>query len=283
MTDLSRIVVVDLETSGLDPVRHGILEIGACFLANPDMEGSHFEMKVRLHRALDWTAEALAVNGRDRAGLYDPALVSERDALQALFAWAGPGPLVLAGMNVGKFDLAFLSAAMARHPEVRWPKLGHRTLDMHSVALAWAAQNGKEVDVTRLSTESTDAIYLMLGLPEEPKPHRALTGAQREREALRLMMERVQPEDIEQCECGAVFPAKWTAYDSEGLSLCPDCNAGMKNEIIEVLLKKLRNQPLDTLDQGVLESFLEYENLFVAPPPLPSLPTFTPAEVADGL
>lgn len=254
MTDLSRVVVVDAETSGLDPARHGVLSIGACFLSNPVMEGSEFEQVVRLHRALDWDASALAVNGFSRSGLYDPTLCHEREALQAFFAWAGEGPLILAGMNVGKFDLAFLSALMRRHPEVRWPKLSHRTLDMHSLAIGWAVRHQVDVDVTRLTT---DAIYTMLGMEEEPRPHRALVGARMERMAMRKMLGLGGPIPF-QDDTGKVV-AMWT----------PD---GYVTRPVSAPLTVAASPPVPPEFVG------SRPGMTFAP-----LPIFTPAEVRDGL
>jgi hypothetical protein len=38
----------------------------------------------------------------------------------------------------------------------------------------------------------TDAIYKMLGMAEEPKPHSALTGARMEAEALRALVALIE-------------------------------------------------------------------------------------------
>lgn len=182
---LPLILVVDIETTDLSPLMGSIIEIGAHWLTGP-REGQEFEAKCRTWVGAQIDATAMEINGADWLG--DPTVASESEALEDFLIWVGDDFPILAGMNP-RFDLDFLRAAFAR----RWsgyeqkPRLGfpHRTLDMHSLAIAWAMAADHEIPAGGLHT---DHILSMLGLPEEPKPHRALRGARCEAEAFRVLL-----------------------------------------------------------------------------------------------
>ena len=102
-----RLVVLDCETTGLDPRRHRIVSIGAVGIAHGEIDlGDTFEVLLRVH----FNTEATLVHGitRDqaRAGL------EESEAIARLLDYLGDG--VLVGHHLGH-DLAMLNAALARH------------------------------------------------------------------------------------------------------------------------------------------------------------------------
>ena len=169
-----RQIILDTETTGLDPAQHGLLEIGAVHAQT----GEEFQTAVRCWPGASIQREALAVNGITYSQVDAPERPHESDALRALLQWLPPQCLI-AGMNPS-FDRSFLDAAVRRHrglPSAPW---SHRTLDLHSLALAYAVRRGVSLPERGFHT---DAIYEMLGLPPEPKPHAAITGARREFDA----------------------------------------------------------------------------------------------------
>lgn len=191
--EMAPLVVIDVETSGLDPARHGIIEIGAVLLDGETLEViNDLDAEVRLAFWLEWDAEAEAVHGTTRTQAEDPARLDEAETLACLFEWLdayrGGKRLVMAGMNPG-FDLGFLRAVAERtSPELATglrERISHRTLDLHTLAWRAAREHDPEVDLGSLNT---DAIYALLGLDPEAKPHRALEGALREAEALALLL-----------------------------------------------------------------------------------------------
>lgn len=193
---LASVVVVDLETSGLDCHRHSILEFGAARFGLGVEEGGQvgfptFELKCRCwevhlpHQVIraEYEPKALEVNGRTPEDIYDESFLTEQKATKQFFEWLGEGEWILAGMNP-THDYNFLKAAGDR-AGIRKIPFVHRKIDLHSVAVMFAIAHGMEVNPRGIYT---DGIYQMIGMPNEPKPHRAATGAGYEAQALLKML-----------------------------------------------------------------------------------------------
>ncbi len=168
-------LVLDIETSGTDPQRHGILAIGAVDLTHPF---NTFYGECRLWEEAHIMEEALAVNGFSREALFDASKPSEGSLLQAFFRWSETlADRTLAAHNVA-FDAAFLQAA-CRRVGIAYP-FAHRTIDVHSVVFTHMQLAGYKppFDPThRHSALSLTAVRAYVGLPPEPTPHHALEGA----------------------------------------------------------------------------------------------------------
>lgn len=186
---LHDIVVVDVETTGLIPFQNQVIEIGAVFLDDRE----EFETRVRFDRERRWSEEAEAVHGYTRESCEDPTHPEIHEALELFLDWLefhrGERRLVLAGMNP-RFDLDMLRAdarAVDRLSRRMNFRFSHRTLDMHSLCVRYAVRMGLSADaITRLHT---DQIYDLLGMEPEPRPHRAITGARMEADALSLLLQ----------------------------------------------------------------------------------------------
>jgi DNA polymerase III epsilon subunit-like protein len=180
------ILVVEAETTGPSAHLHGLVEIGAVWLSGP-REGEEFQVQCfpRPEALID--VEAIAINGCD--WLESSDVLSEADAVQSFLDWVNAPTVLMAGMNP-YFDRLFLLKAFdhawhgreASKPKFPFP---HRTLDMHSLAISYAIAQGYKIPDKGLYT---DTILEMLGLPPEPKPHRAINGARAEAEALRILL-----------------------------------------------------------------------------------------------
>jgi len=176
------IVVVDLETSGLDPLRHGILEIGAHRLA----DGNEFSCAVRLADAMEYDPGVFRINGITEAEARSEDRMSEAAALSEFFLWLGEGHRdTIAGSNP-KFDHDFLKVVAGKEGFGKWP-FGRHLFDLQTAAVTYLIATGTEVP----NSLSADSIYRALGLPEEPKPHKALRGAQHEAHAFRVIFGRL--------------------------------------------------------------------------------------------
>lgn len=204
-------IILDIETSGLDPYRNALLSIGAV-----DYEtGEEFYGECHVGNRNEIDDAALAINGFTRSQVYFDATKPDdefplfRDELYAQFwSWCQGRDCLIAGQQVGAFDLRFLKVihdGIERHlnpvadpiivwdfppppPEAyihhegikhvgKWP-FGYRSLDLHSVAFA---KLGKSL--------SLDRILQTVGLELEPKPHNALTGARLERDAFKRLLQ----------------------------------------------------------------------------------------------
>jgi ribonuclease T len=179
------IIVIDVETGGLDPQADALLAIGAvCLNVDGKIEGT-FHTLVAPAAGLAVNPSALAVNGLTPS----PAWPPEREALRA-FAnfcqrWA---PALFAGCNV-PFDRAFLSAA-ARRCSLPEP-VGRHILDIKSLALALHVNGVLSLPIKRrMPSPSLDSILAALRLPGREGPHHdALTDAQLTASALWRLLE----------------------------------------------------------------------------------------------
>jgi DNA polymerase III epsilon subunit-like protein len=82
-----KLAFIDLETTGMDPLKHEIIEIG-CLLAKLDDKGQYvelesFELKVKPEHIETAEQEALRVNGYDEDHIFRSP--STRDAAFAEF------------------------------------------------------------------------------------------------------------------------------------------------------------------------------------------------------
>jgi DNA polymerase III epsilon subunit-like protein len=167
-------IVLDTESTGLDPERCSIVSLGAVDLDEPT---NQFYEECRIWEGAHITDEALAIHGFSREEITDPSKMSEAELIRAFIAWAMDRPAnhTLAAQNVS-FDKAFVEAA-ARRAHVEFP-FPHRSIDTHSLVWLHMTERGltPPVENRRSAINLTYALNYV-GLPEEPKPHNALTGA----------------------------------------------------------------------------------------------------------
>ncbi len=193
-------IVVDVETTGLDPKKHSILSIGAVDFSNPS-NALYCECAPWLGAKID--QKALSVNGfiLDWISIDSPKLQKSLDhAIAEFFDWASSiGDKTLAGMNVD-FDRNFLKASSERYNR-KWP-FGYRVNDLHSLCYSHMLKKGITVPLKDgVSDLWSDRVHAYVGLPEEPKPHNALTGAKMEAEAFsRLIHNRPLLEEFSRYE-----------------------------------------------------------------------------------
>lgn len=169
-------LVTDCEMTGLDPTLHSILSVGAVDLDNPSRQ---LYEECRMWDGAKVEDEALAVNGYSLEQATDPSKQSEGELVQKFIAFAEPmADTTIAGQNVFT-DLYFLQAAAKRAGHTAWP-FAHRIIDIHSLAWEHMVKRGVTPPLDpekRHSKLNLDAALTYCGIPEEPKPHNALTGA----------------------------------------------------------------------------------------------------------
>ena len=167
-------LVVDVEASGIEAQKHSIVSVGALDLANP---GNRFYMECRVWDGAHIMDEALAVNGFTKAQITDPKKPSEADLVHAFEAWSeSVSERTLAGQNVS-FDRDFLRNAADRAGHTEWP-FAYRTIDTHTLCYMHMIEHGLTPPTrNRRSALDLDAVLNYCGIPEEPAPHNALTGA----------------------------------------------------------------------------------------------------------
>jgi len=172
-------IVADVETTGLDPQKHSIVSVGAIDFSNPR---NQFYEECRIWEGAVIDPKALEINGFKEHELRDPSRKSLEKAVKEFFAWLESiHDRTLAGENPF-FDNAFL-AASAEMLGIK-SKLGHRIVDLHSLCYSHHLKRGIPVPTANGRTDiNLDKILAYVGLPKEPKPHRAINGARMEAEA----------------------------------------------------------------------------------------------------
>ena len=189
-------IVVDVEASGTEAHKHSIVSVGAIDFANPS---NRFYEECRIWDGAHVMESALTVNGFTMAEITDPNQQSEADLIHAFDRWASSiEERTLAGQNVS-FDRDFLKYASERAGHTEWP-FAYRTVDTHTLCYMHMVQRGLQPPVMHnRSALNLDAILNYCGIPEEPMPHNALTGALSHAEVIsRLLYGRALLPEFEQ-------------------------------------------------------------------------------------
>ena len=102
-----REIVLDTETTGLDPTTHRIVEIGCLELINHVSSGRDFQRYLKPER--DVPQDAFDVHGLSDEFLSDKPLFV--DVVDAFFDFIGDSPLVI---HNARFDIGFINAELDR-------------------------------------------------------------------------------------------------------------------------------------------------------------------------
>lgn len=179
-------IVVDIESTGLDPDRCSILSIWAINFNYPEkkfyQECKIFENALVEEKALEvnWFTYEQITNENKKS---EPQLISDFVNRLTQFedktiAWQHPMAL----------DIPIIKAACKR-AGINY-ELSQRTVDLHSIAyshfISW--QKGIPLDENWTSNIKLDYIASYLGIWEEPKPHNALNWAKYEAECFARLL-----------------------------------------------------------------------------------------------
>jgi DNA polymerase III epsilon subunit-like protein len=167
-------IVLDIETTGIDPRKHCMLSLGAV-----DYEsGETFYGECCIFGNAKVDQRALEINGFTLEEIRPGEKQCDFQLYISFLAWVDQFPnKLLAGHNVGHFDILFLEQIHNQkiNEGTPWPFV-YRTVDLHTVAFLKFGES--------LSHEK---ICERLGIPPEPKPHNALRGALSERDCLMML------------------------------------------------------------------------------------------------
>jgi DNA polymerase III epsilon subunit-like protein len=166
-------IVVDVEASGTEYNKHSIVSIGAFDFDNPSYK---FYGECHIWDGAHIMDEALEVNGFTEKEITDQSKKTEGELVTEFLEWAEKiYDRTLLGQNVS-FDRDFIKSAADR-ANINWT-LAYRTVDTHSLAWMHHVKSGKNIPIVKnRSALDLDAILNYVGIPEEPIPHNALTGA----------------------------------------------------------------------------------------------------------
>lgn len=168
-------IIIDIEASGVNYIKHSIVSIGAVDFDNPT---NRFYGECRIWDGAHIMDEALEVNGFTKEQITDLNKQSEADLVQNFIEWSQHmSDRTLVGQNVS-FDRDMLKTACDR-ADIPWD-LAHRTIDTHTLCWMHMVKKGiiPPIDAQhRRSALNLDTILNYCGIPSEPEPHNALTGA----------------------------------------------------------------------------------------------------------
>lgn len=198
-------LVLDVEASGTEAHKHSIVSLGALDFANP---ANRFYGECRVWGGAHIMDEALKVNGYTKEQITNPSKLSEADLVHAFLRWSEHlADRTFAGQNVS-FDRDFLKYASQRAGHTDWP-FAYRTIDTHTLCWMHMVNRGLQPPIDpkhRRSALDLDAVLNYCGIPKEPEPHNALTGALSHAEVIsRLLYGRKLLPEFEQ------FDIPWKA------------------------------------------------------------------------
>src|SRR3989338_2689314 len=108
---LSAMIVVDVETTGVNPQKHSMVSIGALDFLNPK---NTFYEECRIWDGAEIDLGALAVNGFTKEQIIDPKKQTAEEAVKKFIEWTKAMPnRTIAGGNPF-FDADFLKASARR-------------------------------------------------------------------------------------------------------------------------------------------------------------------------
>jgi len=168
-------LILDIEASGTEYYKHSIVSIGAVDFENPD---NRFYGECKIWPNAHVMEGALEINGFTLEEITDESKKTEAELVIEFLEWTQHmSDRTLTGQNVS-FDRDFLKAG-AERAGLPWD-LAYRTLDTHTMCWMHIVNRGERPPIDpqhRRSALNLDAVLNYCGIPEEPHPHNALTGA----------------------------------------------------------------------------------------------------------
>jgi DNA polymerase III epsilon subunit-like protein len=122
-------IVLDIETTGLNPEENGIWQIGAFEIKNPN---NYFLEEGRIDKGDKIGEGALLVTGKSKEDLLDKKKQSQKDLLKNFFEWCKRIEIKTCICQNPQFDLGFITLK-ARKYKLEIP-FHHRAFDLHSIA-----------------------------------------------------------------------------------------------------------------------------------------------------
>ena len=168
-------LIIDIEATGTNAHKHSILSIGAVDLQNPT---KRFYGECKMWEGAHVMDEALGVNGFTVEQISDPTKQTEAQLVTTFMEWTQSlSNRTPAGHNIS-FDRTFLEAACTRaHVDFDLP---FRTIDAHTLGVMHMTKRGltSPFDIEhKHSALNLDGVMNYCGIPDEPDPHNAMTGA----------------------------------------------------------------------------------------------------------
>jgi len=192
-------IVLDIETSGGNPIEHGIWQIGAVDLNTME----EFLEEGRIDDEDKISEEALMIIGKTEEELRDKNKQSQKELLKNFFKWLEGRRMKNLLCHLPEFDQGFLRYKAIKYfrKDPFWPDF-HRAFDLHTIAqVKFFELNGKFLtkednnsdmglgNILKLCGIEDERKRLENGkISKEGKPHNALEDAKLEAECFSRLM-----------------------------------------------------------------------------------------------
>ena len=173
-------IVLDIETTGQVPWEHSLLSLGAVEFFKPS---NQFYGECRMMKGTKIDPYALKINGFSRKEITREGKKEPKELLNEFIAWTRKvDDTTIAGLN-HYMDVYFIEYALKFY-KMKNP-FSFRLVDLHTIAYVDYLKNKIKLPLKDGgSILKSTLIYEYCGLPSEPFPHNALTGAKMEAEAI---------------------------------------------------------------------------------------------------
>ena len=167
------LAIVDVETTGLDPAHHEMVDLGAVYVDPDGRELGRFFVRIRPRHPERLDPGAAAVNGYSEARWRELGAVEEAEAVRRWLEFHAPlaagHRVIFTALNVW-FDQAFTTALLARSGK-RWRDLFHyQVLDLPSMAWSQGARD--------LTGAALAARYGIAAETRDPLAHTGSSGVE---------------------------------------------------------------------------------------------------------
>ena len=177
-------IVIDTETTGLEPAIHALISVGAIDFENPD---NQFYEECGAWKGAHIDKKALEINGFLEKDIVGEGKQPIESLVLKFSAWAsGIKEQTFAGENPS-MDRDFMRASFQR-AGANW-FFAYRTFDLHSICYAHMIRAGLVPPTERNHTGlNLDAILEYVGLPKRAGVHNAMEDAKLEAEAFSRLL-----------------------------------------------------------------------------------------------
>lgn len=177
-------IILDIETSGLDPRKSSLLSIGAIDFDNPD---DSFYGECQVFQGAEINPKSLEITGFTNEQITDSKKTTTTNLLRNFLNWLSEKKdQTIAGQNV-HWDVEFLRQELNRS-KIDY-KLGHRIVDLHSVAYAKLLEQKKEIPLRNNRTDlDLDRILQICGLQSRNGSHNALEDCRLTEQCFRKLL-----------------------------------------------------------------------------------------------
>jgi DNA polymerase III epsilon subunit-like protein len=161
-------IVLDIETTGMEPKRNSLLSMGAVEFEKPS---NTFYGECRIDEGAAVNPTALKINGFTLKQITDRSKPASEELIKKFLAWAAKiKDKTLAGDNIW-FDIRFMTVYLERM-KVKWP-FGKRSVELHLLSPLTAALQW-----------DLDIVLQIVGMPPRKGSHNALNDALLEAETI---------------------------------------------------------------------------------------------------